>query len=154
MSCRWSRSASRACSSAWSAVLTRPPRCDAPRSWRNLAANGRVLSTPTFNLGVFALWTDGPEAAELLRDSRDDAIARGDEGSAPMVLAQLALAEYLAGRWDEAARVAGEGFELALQTGQRPMQAYSLATRALVRASLGLEAEARADAERALDVRR
>ena len=68
-----------------------------------------------------------------------------------MVLAQLALAEYLAGRWTEAAEVADEASELALQTGQRPMQAYSLATRALVRASLGLEAEARADAHQALE---
>jgi DNA-binding CsgD family transcriptional regulator len=117
----------------------------------DLAPYGRVLSTPSFNQGVFALWTDGPEAAEVLRDSRDDAVARNDEGSAPMVLAQLALAEYLAGRWTEAAQVADEASELALQTGQRPMQAYSLATRALVRASLGLEAEARADAQQALD---
>jgi DNA-binding CsgD family transcriptional regulator len=68
-----------------------------------------------------------------------------------MVLAQLALAEYLTGRWDEAAQIAEEASELALQTGQLPMQAYSLATRALVRASLGIEAEARADAQQALD---
>jgi DNA-binding CsgD family transcriptional regulator/tetratricopeptide (TPR) repeat protein len=117
----------------------------------DLAPYGRVLSTPTFNQGVFALWTDGPEAAEVLRGSREDAVARSDEGSAPMVLAQLALAEYLTGRWNEAAQIAEEASELALQTGQRPMHAYSLATRALVRASLGLEAEARADARQALD---
>jgi len=117
-----------------------------------LAAHGRVLSMPTFNRGVFALWTDGPEAVELLREAHGAAAARGDEGSVPMVLAQVALAEYLAGRWAEAARVAGEASEIALQTGQRPMQAYSLATRALVRASLGLEAEARSDADRALDL--
>ena len=67
-----------------------------------------------------------------------------------MVLAQVALAEYLAGRWTEAAQVAEEASEFALQTGQRPMQAYSLATRALVRASLGLETEARTDADKAL----
>ena len=116
------------------------------------AAQRRVLSSPPFNLAVHALWTDSPSARELIRDCLDDAIARGDEGSAPMVLAQLAQAEYLAGRWEEAARVAGEGFELSQQTGQRPMEAYSLATRALVRASLGLEEEARADAERALEL--
>ena len=114
------------------------------------AAYGRVLSTPTFNQGVFALWTDGPEVAQVLRGSRDDVVARGDEGSAPMVLAQLALAEYLAGGWTDAAHIAEEASELALQTGQRPMQAYSLATRALVRASLGLERDARADAQQAL----
>jgi DNA-binding CsgD family transcriptional regulator len=117
----------------------------------DLAPYGRVLSTPTFNQGVFALWTDGPEAVAVLRGSREDAVARSDEGSAPMVLAQLALADYLTGRWDEAAQVAEEASELALQTGQRPMHAYSLATRALVRASLGLEAEARADAQQALE---
>jgi DNA-binding CsgD family transcriptional regulator len=116
----------------------------------DLAAYGRVLSTPTLNQGVFALWTDGQDAARILRGSREDVVARGDEGSAPMVLAQLALATYLEGRWTEAQQVAEEASELALQTGQRPMHAYSLATRALVRASLGLEAEARIDAEQAL----
>ncbi len=115
------------------------------------AAHRRVLSSPPFNLAVHALWTDGPSAPELIRRCLDDAIDRGDEGSAPMVLAQLAQAEYLAGHWEEAARVAGEGLELSQQAGQRPMEAYSLATRALVRASLGLEDEARADAERALE---
>ena len=123
-------------------------------AWRRAvaepAAYGRVLSAPTFNLSVFALWTDCPEAARLLHNSREDVVARGDEGSAPMVLAQLALAEYLAVRWTEALQVADEASELALQTGQRPMQAYSLATRALVRASLGMEPDARADAEQAL----
>jgi DNA-binding CsgD family transcriptional regulator len=114
------------------------------------AAYGRVLSTPTLNQGVFALWTDGPDAVRLLHNSHEDAVARGDEGSAPMVLAQLALATYLEGRWAEALQVAEEASELALQTDQRPMHAYSLAIRALVRASLGLEAEARADAQQAL----
>ena len=114
------------------------------------AAYARVLSTPTLNQGVFALWTDGPEAARLLHDSREDAVARGDEGSAPMVLAQLALATYLEGRWTEAQQVAEEASELALQTDQRPMHAYSLAIRALVRASLGSEPDARADAQQAL----
>ena len=118
----------------------------------NPAAQRRVLSTPPFNLAVHALWTDGRSAPELIRRCLDDAIGRGDEGSMPMVLAQLAQAEYLAGRWEEATRVAGEGFELSQQAGQRPMEAYSLATRALVRASLGLEDEARADGERALEL--
>jgi DNA-binding CsgD family transcriptional regulator len=116
------------------------------------AAHGRVLSGPAQNLGVFALWTDGSDAVGFLRKAHQDAVARGDEGGVPMVLAQLAQAAYLGGRWPEAAQVAEEGAEFALQTGQRPMQAYSLATRALVRASLGLEAEARADADRALEL--
>ncbi|HJS70088.1 MAG TPA: LuxR C-terminal-related transcriptional regulator, partial [Gaiellaceae bacterium] len=114
------------------------------------AAYGRVLSTPTLNQGVFALWTDGPDAARLLQNSHEDAVARGDEGSAPMVLAQLALARYLVGHWSDALQVAEEASDLALQTDQRPMLAYSLAIRALVRASLGLEPDARADAQQAL----
>ncbi|HWB56864.1 MAG TPA: AAA family ATPase [Gaiellaceae bacterium] len=116
----------------------------------DLAPYGRVLSTPTLNRGVFALWTDGPEAVGLLDESRNDVVSRGDEGSAPMVLAQLALANYLDGRWVEATQIAQEASELALQTDQRPMHAYSLAIRALVRASLGLESDARADAQQAL----
>ena len=112
----------------------------------------RVVSTPTLNRGVFALYTDGPEAVGLLRKARDATVERGDEGSAPMVLSQLAQAEYLAGRWGDAEQVVDEAFEVALQTDQKHNQAFALATRALIRASLGLEAEARADAGRALSL--
>jgi tetratricopeptide (TPR) repeat protein len=67
-----------------------------------------------------------------------------------MILATLAVAEYLAGRWAEATRLVDESYEAALQAGQRPQQAWSLSARALVRASSGLESEARADADEAL----
>jgi DNA-binding CsgD family transcriptional regulator len=113
---------------------------------------GRVLATPTYNRGVFAVWTDGPEAAGLLRDARDVARERGDEGSAPMVLANLALAEYLAGRWNEAAQVAEEAFEAALQTGQRHNEAFALSVRALVRASRGDDEGCRADAAEVMGI--
>lgn len=134
-------------------LVGRPKAAATVRSAARLAkplAAGRVLASPAFSRAVLSLWTDGPDTPELLRRSYEDAVELGDEGSAPMVLAQLALAEYLAGRWDEATRVAGEGSDLARQTGQRPMQAYSLSTRALVRASQGLEAETRADVVEAL----
>jgi DNA-binding CsgD family transcriptional regulator len=110
----------------------------------------RVLSTPPFNQGVLALWTDGPEALGLLRDSSEAVRVRGDEGSAPMVLAQLAHFYYLVGHWAEAVRIVEEAADLALQTGQRPMRAWAISTRALVRAALGLEEGAREDAEQAL----
>lgn len=116
------------------------------------AAFGRVVSAPTHNRGVFALWTDRPEAAGLLRDAHDAAVERGDEGSAPMVLANLAAAEYLAGRWSEAAQVAEEAFEAALQTGQRHNEAFALAARALVRGSQGDEEGCRADAAQAMGI--
>jgi DNA-binding CsgD family transcriptional regulator len=113
---------------------------------------GRVLQTREYNRGVFALWTDGPEAARLLRSGLDAAVERGDEGSAPMVLANLALEEYLAGHWDDAARVAEEAFEGALQTGQRHNEAFALSVRALVRASRGDDEGCRTDAAAAIGI--
>jgi DNA-binding CsgD family transcriptional regulator len=113
---------------------------------------GRVVSWPTHNRGVFALWTDGPEAVELLRDARDASVDRGDEGSAPMALANLAVAEYLAGRWSEAARAAEQALETALQTGQQHNEAFALAVRALVRASRGDPEGCRADAAEAMGI--
>jgi DNA-binding CsgD family transcriptional regulator len=113
---------------------------------------GRVIAAPTHNRGVFALWTDGAEALRLLREGRDAVITRGDEGSAPMVLANLALAEYLAGRWSDAALVAEEAFEAALETGQRHNEAFALAARALVRGSRGDEEGCRADAAAAMAI--
>ena len=110
----------------------------------------RVLSTPAQSRGVLALWTDLPEASRLLRAGREATLARGDDGSAPMVLANLAVSDYLEGRWTQATQVVEEAFDLALQTGQRPQHAWAFSVRALVRASLGFEAEARADAEQAL----
>ena len=112
----------------------------------------RVLATPTHNRGVFALWTDGVDALGLLRAGHDAVVAHGDEGSAPMVLANLALGEYLAGRWSEAAQVAEEAFEAALETGQGHNEAFALATRALVRGSRGDEEGCRADAAEAMGI--
>jgi len=60
------------------------------------------------------------------------------------------LAEVHARDEASAARAAEEAYEIALQTGQRPQEALSLSVRALVRASLGAEADARADANEAL----
>jgi DNA-binding CsgD family transcriptional regulator len=112
----------------------------------------RVLAAPSYNQGIFALWTDGPEAARLLRDGRDAVVDRGDEGSAPMVLANLGTAEYLAGRWSDAARAAQEALEGALQTGQRHNQAFALSVRALVRGSRGDDEGCRTDAAEAMSV--
>jgi DNA-binding CsgD family transcriptional regulator len=111
----------------------------------------RVVDSPSYSRTVFLSWTDGHEEAAVgLRRLYEDALARGDESSVSMILATLAVAEWLAGNWQEAVKVADEGYELALQTGQRPQQGWSLSARALVRASFGLEGEARADAERAV----
>lgn len=110
-----------------------------------------LSGSPSYAWAVFLCWTDELEDGGVrLHQSYRDAVASGDESSVSMILANLAVANYLAGHWQEAMRVAEESHEVALQTGQRPQQAWSLSIEALVRASLGLEADARADAEKAL----
>ena len=111
----------------------------------------RVTDSPSMAWAAFLYWTDEVEdAAPRLRRSYEEAVARGDESSVPMILATLAVVEYLAGRWAEATRLVDESYEAAVQAGQRPQQAWSLSARALVRASSGLESDARADADEAL----
>ncbi len=110
-----------------------------------------VDATGRFAHAYYLIWADGAaEAGRIMRGCYEEALRRGDESSVPLILCSLALVEYLSGRWLEAVRVAEEAHEVALQTGQRPQQAFSLSAHALVRASLGLEAEARADARAAL----
>ena len=112
-----------------------------------------VVTAPGFHGAMIALWTDrAAEAATLLRGYRESAIAHGDEGSLPLILAELAVAEFLTGRWADAATLAGESLDIAIQAEQRPPQAFALAARALVFAARGREAEARADAAAALDL--
>ena len=100
----------------------------------------RVGDSPSHAWAVSLYWTDELEhAAARLRQIHEVAVGRGDESSVPMILANLAMTEYLAGHWLEAAEFGEEGYEVALQTAQRPQQAWSLSTRALVRASSGRE---------------
>ena len=107
----------------------------------------RARRSPRYNPGRLPSGPTSPEAAGLLqRRPRRAVVERGDEGSAPMVLANLALAEYLGGRWSEAAQVAEEAFEAALQTGQRHNEAFAL--RAGARPSF-VEATTRARADAA-----
>ena len=113
----------------------------------------RRMRSPRFDQAAFLMWADAlDQSAAILRDFHDRAVAIEDEASLPLILAQRALVEYLAGRWPKAAALAEQGHELALQTGERPQQALSRSARALVRASEGREAECRADAEAALAI--
>jgi DNA-binding CsgD family transcriptional regulator len=108
---------------------------------------GRVVEGPAFNEAVYLLWTDRlSESAALMKRCRDDALARGDESSLPLILAQLAQVEFLLGRWVASEGTAAEAYELALQAGQRMQQAFALSARALVHAAVGRHEEARADA--------
>ena len=110
-----------------------------------------VINSPRFDEGFVMLWfDDAAEAARIMHAFHREALECGDDGSIPLILANLAVAEYLAGRWTQAEQAADDGYEAAMQTGQRPQQAYSLSVRALVRASLGRADEARVDARDAL----
>jgi DNA-binding CsgD family transcriptional regulator len=110
-----------------------------------------VINSPRFDEGFVMLWFDeAAEAARIMHAFHGEALECGDDGSIPQILANLAVADYLAGRWAQAEQAAEDGYEAAMQTGQRPQQAYSLSVRALVRASLGSENQARADATDAL----
>ena len=115
------------------------------------AAGWRVHGWPSKHAATVALWTDGHHAAAAaLRRLLDSAFERGDEASVPDLLAHLALAEYLAGRWPAAARTATDALEVARQFAERPHQAIALAVRARLMASTGRDREACADAESAL----
>jgi DNA-binding CsgD family transcriptional regulator len=115
------------------------------------ASVDRVDSSATWSQAYAKLWTDeAGSVAPLMRRCYDAALALGHESSVANILTSLALAEYLAGHWEEAARIAQQGHEAALQGGQQHYEAFSLSVLALVRASLGLEDQARTDADRAL----
>jgi DNA-binding CsgD family transcriptional regulator len=111
----------------------------------------RVIGWPSLHQAGISLWTDQPERAiALFRRIREQALHRGDDGSIPTILAHLALAEFVAGRWPDAEATATEGCDAAAQAGERPHEAIALSARALVRACTGRPVDGRTDAEHAL----
>ena len=113
----------------------------------------RAVGWPSMSRAGVALWTDRQdEAIALFRQIGRRAAETGDEGAIPTVLAHQALAQFVAGRWADAELSAAEGHEAAMQAGERQHEAIALSARALVRAGTGRAADARADAERALEI--
>ena len=111
----------------------------------------RLLAQPKFQCAVVWMWQEEVERSrtafrELIERGREI----GDEGSLPYVLVLLAQADCLAGEFLLARRHADEGYELAEQAGQRSLEAYLLAVRALVDAHAGRADAAREAGERAL----
>ena len=145
------------CGVAHAASLRGGPDADAvlqdaedlgPESW-----GLRILGWPSMQRAGMALWTDRQDGAiSLFRRLGRRAGEIGDEGSIPTVLAHLALAQFVAGQWADAETSAAEGHEAATQAGERQQEAIALSARALVRACTGRTADARADAERALEI--
>ena len=129
--------------------------------WRPALERGRELAgragpvqtavTSTFTLGVVLTWVDEfAQACELLRFLRGQSEQRAEESALPWILSQLCWAEFLAGRLDEAERLAQEGIEMAEQADQEPQRLAALGVRGLVRAVRGDVEGARADAETTL----
>jgi DNA-binding CsgD family transcriptional regulator len=90
------------------------------------------------------------EARRRLAAARAQALTSGDESSLAIIFGDIGVLEVLAGRWTTAAAALEEGYENAVQTGQRPAAAYVLGTRALLAAHRGRAEQAHSDANEAL----
>jgi DNA-binding CsgD family transcriptional regulator len=99
-------------------------------------------------LRVFA--DDLAEARAGLELARARAVEAGDEASLPLLLRYLSLVELLAGDWPRAERLADEGYEASLQSGQPSQQAVLAASNALIAAHRGNVEATRATADEAL----
>lgn len=126
------------------AVRLAPPAGELPLLWH-----------PRFDLAALLVYTDRLDQARAhLVALRRDAVAKGDEGSLPLVLRYLSYVEWLLGDWPQAVRYADEGLDAAAQTGQASQYAVLLACKALVDAHLGRSESARTLAEEALSLGR
>jgi DNA-binding CsgD family transcriptional regulator len=111
----------------------------------------RPLASPAWILSLLLQWQgDQQGAKERLDRLHRDALERGDESSRQYILHLLARVECRLGHWQEALRLANEGYELTLQTGQVINLAHSLFSLALVNAHLGNVESSRAQAEEGL----
>jgi DNA-binding CsgD family transcriptional regulator len=110
-----------------------------------------IMRHPSFQFAFARVWSDELDAARVaLTDIEERAVEQGDESSLPFVLTYLSLAEFLAGRWEEALRAADEGADVALAAGSATGRAFALSVRALVASGLGRERAARSDTKEAL----
>jgi ATP/maltotriose-dependent transcriptional regulator MalT len=92
------------------------------------------------------------EARTLLQEALARAAAHGDELDRGDLHGRLAEVECRAGRWSEAERHAAVSYELAEQVGDQQFGAWACFRCALVDAHLGRVAEARARAERGIEL--
>jgi len=94
------------------------------------------------------------EARPRLLERKGRASAEGDERGHQQICLFLAELEWLAGNWDAAAAYAAEGVEIAEQAGLRLREGSTTGLVALVQASQGAAALARATAERGMAISR
>ena len=115
------------------------------------ASDRRILRQPFQHSAATLLCADRfDEARTLLLRVHGLGEDHGDASVLPWPLMRLAQLELLAGDWPQAEKYAETGLDAALQTGQAPLQADLLCTRALILAHLGRVEEARATAEEGL----
>jgi DNA-binding CsgD family transcriptional regulator len=101
--------------------------------------------------GIAAYYSDDlARAASLYGELRQRVIDRGEDGQLPIVDAELSWAERTRGNLARALEIADEGCEIAQMLGSDTARADMLCERSYVHASLGDEAGAREDIERAL----
>lgn len=113
----------------------------------------RVLRHPSFAYGYWLTCVDELAKAEMVFEGLlRRAIEAGDESALPPIHNHLAMVACLRGAWSAAIQHADEAYALALQVGQRPSQAASLARRALAEARRGDVEPARASARRSLAI--
>jgi DNA-binding CsgD family transcriptional regulator len=130
---------------SWRAALERGAKLDREGEPVN------VVVGPALHRAVVLVWLDElDDACEILRSEYERAEERGEESALPYLNANLALAEFFAGRWEAASASADDGIEIAAQTSQVAGGLRALGVRALVRASRGDVDGARSDAERTL----
>ncbi|GIW20006.1 MAG: transcriptional regulator [Chloroflexota bacterium] len=113
----------------------------------------RVLRHPSFAYGYWLTCVDELAKAEMVFEGLlRRAVEAGDESALPPIHNHLAMVACLRGAWSAAIRHADEAHALALQVGQRPSQAASLARRALAQARRGDVEPARTSARRSLEI--
>ncbi len=101
--------------------------------------------------GIAAYYSDDfARAASLYGELRQRVIDRGEDGQLPIVDAELSWAERARGNLTRALEISNEGCEVAQMLGSDTARADMLCERSYVHASLGDEAQAREDIERAL----
>ncbi len=102
---------------------------------------------PTRLAGIAEYYSDNfARAAALYGDLRQRATDRGEDSHLPMLDADLAMAERTRGNLRRALEIADEGCEIAQMLGSQTALADMLCERSYVRAALGDETGARADA--------
>ncbi len=105
-------------------------------------------------LGGFA-WLEAGQfdrARAVLEALAADLTERGEESDLPYLLAGLARLECSAGNLDAAGALADHGYDLATQAGSESLASFTRATRALVYAHEGREAETRLSVAEAVEL--